>query len=149
MTHAGIILLFVLLAVVFRKFDVGGYRTLPDAARLIFVSHNAFFLMFLLTAAPYSFAVVSLLFAPSSPSNLLEKSIYRCLSFPLAFQVVMYAVEVGDNTRDYWQACMCKASRLQHASTIFSAQQVPVHSKQSLRQLASDPRHTLHKPSTA
>jgi hypothetical protein len=91
---AGIILLFGLLAVVFRKFDTGSYRTLTDAARLIFVSHNAFFLVFLLTAIPYSFAMVSVLFAPSSPRNLLEKPVYRCISFSLAFQVVMYALEV-------------------------------------------------------
>jgi len=93
-TPAGVILLFGLLAVVFRRFDVGSYRTLPDAARLIFISHNAFFLVFLLTAIPYSFALVSVLFAPSSPRNLLEKSVYRCISFSLAFQVVMYALEV-------------------------------------------------------
>ncbi|KAL0025795.1 hypothetical protein WJX79_000604 [Trebouxia sp. C0005] len=91
---AGIILLFGLLAVVFRKFDVGSYRTLPDAARLIFVSHNAFFLVFLLTAIPYSVTMVRVLFAPSSPKNLLEKPVYRCISFSLAFQVVMYALEI-------------------------------------------------------
>ena len=101
---AGIILLFGLLAVVFRKVDVGSYRTLPDAAGLIFVSHNAFFLVFLLTAIPYSFAMVSVLFAPSSPSNLLEKPVYRCISFSLAFQVVMYALEV----RKAVQADRCK-----------------------------------------
>ena len=93
-TPAGVILLFGLLAVVFRKFDVGSYRSLSDASRLIFISHNVFFLIFLLTAIPYSFAMVSVLFAPSAPRNLLESSVYRSISFPLALQVVMYALEV-------------------------------------------------------
>ena len=52
-TPAGVILLFGLLAVVFRRFDVGSYRSLSDASRLIFISHNVFFLIFLLTAIPY------------------------------------------------------------------------------------------------
>ena len=129
MTPAGVILLFGLLAVVFRKFDVGSYRTLPDAARLIFISHNAFFLVFLLTAIPYSFALVSVLFAPSSPRNLLEKSVYRCISFSLAFQVVMYALEVRKTVQVMvdMHACICMgvrgkpaiACQLQH--TVFSS----------------------------
>ncbi len=91
---AGVILLFGLLGFLFRKADVGDYRGLPEASRLIFVSHNVFFLIFILTAIPYSYAMVSVLFAPSAPRNLLDSSIYRSISFPLALQVVMYALEV-------------------------------------------------------
>ncbi len=149
-TPAGIILLFGLLAVVFKKFDVGSYRTLPDAARLIFVSHNAFFLVFLLTAIPYSFAMVSILFAPSSPRNLLEKPVYRCISFSLAFQVVMYALEVrktvqADWCKWWWLTCMDMrgkpATSCQHTifSSLFTAK--PITHK--------TPRQTLHKQITA
>lgn len=137
-TPAGIILLFGLLAVVFRRFDTGSYRTLNDAARLIFVSHNAFFLVFLLTAIPYTFAMVSVLFAPSAPRNLLEKPVYRCISFSLAFQVVMYALEVRNIVQaewcKWWSTCMRMdmASLPHHANILYSAYfslQNPSHRK--------------------
>lgn len=126
-TPAGIILLFGLLAVVFRRCDTGSYRTLTDAARLIFVSHNAFFLVFLLTAIPYTFAMVSVLFAPSAPRNLLEKPVYRCISFSLAFQVVMYALEVRKIVQaewcKWWSTCMHMnmASLPHRANILYSA----------------------------
>ena len=106
----------------FRKYDVGSYRSLPDASRLIFVSHNVFFLIFLLTAVPYSFAMVSVLFGPSAPRNLLESSIYRSISFPLALQVVMYALEVrlaengmhGKHFLALRKSCMTKLNTVQY-----------------------------------
>ncbi|DBB14472.1 TPA: hypothetical protein ACH3X3_004760 [Trebouxia sp. C0006] len=90
---AGIILLFVVLAFLCKRFDIGNYRRLPDDARLVFVCHNAFFLIFLTTAIPYSIALVKVLFAPTAPLPLLQSSMYRCMSFPLALQVGMYVLE--------------------------------------------------------
>ncbi len=92
---AGIILLFVVLAFLCHRFDIGKYRRLPDGSRLIFVCHNAFFLIFLTTAIPYSIALVKVLFAPTAPLPLLQTSMYRCMSFPLALQVGMYVLEVS------------------------------------------------------
>ncbi|KAL0038164.1 hypothetical protein WJX79_005736 [Trebouxia sp. C0005] len=92
---AGIILLFVVLALLCKRFDIGRYRSLPDASRLVFVCHNAFFLIFLTTAVPYSIALVKVLFAPTAPLPLLQSSMYRCMSFPLALQVGMYVLEGG------------------------------------------------------
>ncbi|KAA6428586.1 MAG: hypothetical protein FRX49_01461 [Trebouxia sp. A1-2] len=92
---AGIILLFVVLALLCKRFDIGRYRGLPDASRLVFVCHNAFFLIFLTTAVPYSIALVKVLFAPTAPLPLLQSSMYRCMSFPLALQVGMYVLEGG------------------------------------------------------
>jgi len=98
---AGIILLFVVLAFLCKRFDIGKYRSLPDASRLVFVCHNAFFLIFLTTAIPYSIALVKVLFAPTAPLPLLQSSMYRCMSFPLALQVGMYVLEVSKQ----WNMC--------------------------------------------
>ncbi len=116
---AGIILLFVVLAFLCKRFDIGKYRSLPDASRLVFVCHNAFFLIFLTTAIPYSIALVKVLFAPTAPLPLLQSSMYRCMSFPLALQVGMYVLEVSKQ----WNMCQgyIMLQRCRHCSCCWKA----------------------------
>lgn len=91
----GLILVLAVVATIAYKLDLGNYRHLKDAARLTFLTHAIFFLVFLTTSVPYSVAMLKILFAPLGPAYLLQLPVVRCISFPLGFQLVLYAYEVG------------------------------------------------------
>ena len=95
--RTGVILLFGLIAAVCRTADIAAYRSQADAAKLVFVSHIAYFLIFLGTMVPYSIGMVKVLFAPGAPSALLEAPTYRSLLFPITLQLAMYVFEVSDD----------------------------------------------------
>lgn len=86
--------MFAGLAALCRRFNIASYTSRKAEGKLIFVSHMAFFLLFLGTTVPYSIGMVKVLFAPDAPSALLQPSLYRCLLFPIAFQLAMYVFEV-------------------------------------------------------
>ncbi|KAL0021196.1 hypothetical protein WJX77_011567 [Trebouxia sp. C0004] len=90
---AGVVLLFGAIAAICTAFDVAQYRSLKDSGKLAFISHIAYCLIFLGTAAPYSIAMVRVLFAPGAPNALLQPYIQRCIFYPLAFQLAMYVFE--------------------------------------------------------
>ncbi len=91
---AGVVLVFGLTAAICMTFDVAQYRSLKDANKLTLITHIAYCLIFLGTAAPYSISMVRVLFAPGAPSGLLQPYIQRCIFYPLAFQLAMYVFEV-------------------------------------------------------
>ena len=97
--RTGVILLFGLIAAVCRTADIAAYRSQADAAKLVFVSHIAYFLIFMGTMVPYSIGMVKVLFAPGAPSALLEAPTYRSLLFPITLQMAMYVFEVSDYGR--------------------------------------------------
>lgn len=86
--------MFAGLAALCRMYNIASYASLKAEGKLIFVSHLAFFILFLGTAVPYSVGMVKVLFAPDAPAALLQPSYYRCLLFPIAFQLAMYIFEV-------------------------------------------------------
>jgi len=94
LVRAGVVVLFGLTAAICMGFDVAQYRSLKDVGKLILISHIAYCLIFLGTAAPYSIAMVRVLFAPGAPNGLLQPYIQRCIFYPLAFQLAMYVFEV-------------------------------------------------------
>ena len=94
--RTGVILLFGLIAAVCRTADIAAYRSQTNAAKLIFVSHIAYFLIFAGTMVPYSIGIVKVLFAPGAPSALLEAPTYRSMLFPLTLQLAMYLFEVSN-----------------------------------------------------
>ncbi len=91
---AGVVLVFGLTAAICMAFNVAQYRSLKDASKLTLITHIAYCLIFLGTAAPYSIAMVRVLFAPGAPSGLLQPYIQRCIFYSLAFQLAMYVFEV-------------------------------------------------------
>ena len=93
--YTGLIILFRLLSFICETRNVANYHKLEGSAKLIYVIHWAFFLLFVATAVPYSFAMVRVLFAPNGMMGLVEKSTFRSLTFPLAFQLCMYVYEVS------------------------------------------------------
>ena len=87
--------MLAVFAIAAYKSDFGNYRRLKDTARLTFLTHVMFFLVFLTTSIPYSVAMLRIFFAPLGPAYLLQTPTLRCVSFPLGFQLVLYAYEVG------------------------------------------------------
>lgn len=87
-------MVLAVFAIVAYKSDIGNYRRLKDTARLTFLTHVMFFLVFLITTVPYSVAMLRIFFAPLGPAYLLQAPTLRCISFPLGFQLVLYAYEV-------------------------------------------------------
>ena len=115
--YAGLIILFRLLSFICEKRNIAEYDKLEESAKLVYVTHWAFFLVFVATAVPYSFVMVRVLFAPNGMMDLVEKSTFRSLTFPLAFQLCMYVYEVSLQHATYVQAikskchcndCMCE-----------------------------------------
>lgn len=103
---AGLILVLAVLAILAYKLDIGNYRHLKDTARLTFLKHVIFFLVFLTTSIPYSVAVLRSFFAPLGPAYLLQLPTFRCISFPLGFQLVLYAYEVAIGSTLHSIACI-------------------------------------------
>ena len=92
---AGVILLFCLTRVLCSRYNVANFNKASEAAKLIYVTHWAFFLIFMTTTIPYSIAMVKVLFSPNNVLELVKPSTFRSITFPVAFQLCMYVYEVS------------------------------------------------------
>lgn len=90
---AGIILLFAFTNLLLAKLGPGHLCKLRDSARVIFVTHIAFFAIFLATYVPYSIAMVRILFTTGGLAHLRQSSTYLSVAYSLAFQLIMYGAE--------------------------------------------------------
>ena len=90
---AGIILLFLVANLALRRFGPSRLSKLSEVDRVVFITHIAFFLIFLGTVVPYTLAVFRVLFTLNGIRYLIQASTYRCVAYPLSLQLVLYAVE--------------------------------------------------------
>ena len=92
---AGVILLFCFTRLLCSHCNVANFNKVSEAAKLIYVTHWAFFLIFMSTTIPYSIAMVKVLFSPNNVLELVKPSTFRSITFPVAFQLCMYVYEVS------------------------------------------------------